>query len=179
MQRLEDYLSGGGDTEPPGDFGSSARGSKRGGWGNTVIQRMRKVEDHVLELQDRIREAEDDIQHVKDSVLTRQPSSAPGSPIRGRNGTMHASQLDQSFNGMAGAGAQSHEIRDLERKVKKLAESTTKACKSLSSGLTDCQQATLTLFSWSDKVHDAFDVISDKVQLPHNICPRAKVPGRS
>lgn len=165
----EDY---GGDT--PARSGRFFPGKDRG---LHAVQRLRKMEEHLVELQDRLQETEDDVQHLKDNIISRPSASNPTSPARGRHG-LNTLQLDQSFTNAAMGGAQSHEVRDLERKLRKLAENTTKACKSLSSGLTDVQETALTLYRWTDKVHDAFEVVADKVNLPSNLCPRAKVPGR-
>ena len=67
------------------------------------------------------------------------------------------------------------EVKTLKRKTKKLAENTTKACRSLSNGLSDIQQATLNLYSWADKAHDSFGIISERLSFSVNMCPRAKV----
>jgi hypothetical protein len=43
-------------------------------------------------------------------------------------------------------------------------------------GVTDSQNATLQLYSWADKVHSAFGVVSKEcLKRPKNICPRAKL----
>eukprot|EP00981_Chlorochromonas_danica_P010243 scaffold3058_cov165-Ochromonas_danica.AAC.34 len=135
-------------------------------------QRMRKIEDHLLEIQGRLRDTEDDIQHIKDTVITRIGQS---SPLRSRGGGVK-NPFDQSFTNVLSA-SESQSIRDLEKKLKKLAENTTKTCKSLSVGLTDVQQATLSLYTWADKAYDAFEIVANKTSLPSNICPRAKTAG--
>ena len=67
------------------------------------------------------------------------------------------------------------EVKTLKRKIKKLAENTTKACRSLSGGLCDVQQATLNLYSWADKAHESFGIVSERLSMSVNICPRAKI----
>lgn len=68
------------------------------------------------------------------------------------------------------------QIRSLQRKLKTLGDSTSRACRSLSVGVTDAQNASLQLFSWADKVHMAFDHVSkDCLKLSKNILPRAKL----
>ncbi|RYG69594.1 hypothetical protein EON64_02325 [archaeon] len=173
LQRLEDFIQAdNADNDPFTPNRSSIRTKDKGM--NAVI-RIRKMEENLVALQERIGENEDEIQHVKDSLLQNhhRESSSPG---RGRS-PMKASQnqLDQSFQ----YGESARDVKDLERKIKKLAENTTRACKSLSAGLTDVQQATLNLYQWSDKVHNAVEIIGEKVQLPSNLCPRARVPSRN
>jgi hypothetical protein len=69
-----------------------------------------------------------------------------------------------------------HQVRSLQKKVKTLGDSTSRACRSLSVGVTDSQNATLQLYSWADKVHSAFGVLSKEcLKRPKNICPRAKL----
>lgn len=69
-----------------------------------------------------------------------------------------------------------HDVRSLQKKVKTLGESTSRACRSLSVGVTDSQNASLQLYAWADKVHSAFAVVSkDCLQRSKNICPRAKL----
>lgn len=68
------------------------------------------------------------------------------------------------------------QLQSLQRKLKTLGDSTSRACRSLSVGVTDAQNATLQLFSWADKVHIAFDHVSkDCLKLSKNILPRAKL----
>lgn len=64
---------------------------------------------------------------------------------------------------------------DLKADIKTLGKNTSKACRALSAGLEDVQQATLLLYDWADKVHNSFETISYKLEFPTNICPRAQV----
>ncbi len=93
-------------------------------------------------------------------------------PVGGRRAP---SEDNDRYEDIAAVVARNEEIRALQKRVKKLAENTSKACRSLSSGLTDVQQATLNLYSWSDKAHDALGAVSNKLNFPVNLCPRAKV----
>ena len=70
---------------------------------------------------------------------------------------------------------QHKELRGLGKRVKQLGDNTSKACRSLSVGLTDVQQATLFLYAWCDKAHDAFGVLSAQLGMSSNICPRVQV----
>ena len=135
--------------------GSPSRGLNNG---KKSLNRIRRIEEHLYELESQIKENETDIDQVKQSVM-RQLRSRSESPTKDR----HRSESTSS------------EIKEIEKKVKKLAESTTRACRSLSNGLTDVQQATLSLYSWTDRVHDGFEMLSQKLNLPPNICPRAKL----
>lgn len=67
------------------------------------------------------------------------------------------------------------EVKEVDRKVKKLAENTSRACRSLSNGLSDVQSATLNLFTWTDQAHDALQTVGRRLDLGHELCPRAKV----
>lgn len=80
-----------------------------------------------------------------------------------------------------GSGSEDEEdvqqqVRALQRKVRALGDSTSRACRSLSVGVTDAQNASLQLFSWADKVHGAFERVSkDCLKVSKNILPRAKL----
>lgn len=111
------------------------------------------IEDSIDDLRSQVVQCEAEIDHLKQAFRSKnrgKPSSVEGN-------------FDEVNH------------HSLQRKVKKLAENTTKACGTLSAGLSDVQQATLNLYSWADKVHDSFQLVSDKLQLSSNICPRAKV----
>jgi len=71
--------------------------------------------------------------------------------------------------------SQQAELKALVKRVKTLGENTSKACRTLSTGLTDVQQSTLFLYAWCDKAHDAFSVVSSQLGLTTNICPRVQV----
>ncbi len=161
IQKLEQVVAEeGGDLMASFDRGSPSRFG--GGGGKSSLNRIRKMEENLFELQSQIKENETDIQQIKQSMV-KQLRSRSESPVRDRN----RSEKE---------GGYSNDIKEIEKKVKKLAESTTKACRSLSSGLTDVQQATLALYSWTDKVHDGIEVVAHRLNLPHNLCPRAKLP---
>jgi hypothetical protein len=146
---------------------------------NQLTQRLRKIEDHIVEIQDRIKENEEEVQHVKDSLLTTRNvqmdmNTSPMKGIGNRNMFGQSAMFDQSYHyqmppqlppqppqppqpiqivqpiqqppqppqpiqivqpiqqPVNPGYAYTHELRDLERKLRKLAENTTKACKSLS-----------------------------------------------
>lgn len=141
----------------------------------SVLNRIRKIEEQIYELENQIKENEIDIQQVKQTVNST--SSHHRSSSRGRMAdSPPPEKIIQLVESTKERGNQhTEEIKEIERRIKKLADSTTKACRSLSTGLTDVQQATLNLYSWTDKVHDAFENVAEKVDLPSNLCPRAKV----
>lgn len=64
---------------------------------------------------------------------------------------------------------------DLKSNIKALGKNTSKAFRQLSAGVEDVQQATLLLYEWADKVHNAFETVSYKLEYPTNICPRVQV----
>jgi hypothetical protein len=65
--------------------------------------------------------------------------------------------------------------RHLQAKVKSLSSSTSRACRSLSVGVSDSQHATLLLYSWAEKVHAAFRDVSHQLNIEENICPRPQL----
>lgn len=130
-----------------------------------LLIRIRKLEDNLLEVQSNIKENEIDIQQVKTNLMS----------LRTSNSTSNSATTTSSSSSSSPVNV-NEDIKMLEKKLKKLAESTTKACRSLSSGLSDVQQASLTLYSWTDKAHQAIDKIAETVKLPSNLCPRAKIP---
>jgi DNA repair ATPase RecN len=137
--------------------GAPGSPSRFGNQGKKSLNRIRRIEEHLFEIESQIKENETDIDQLKQSLM-RKFRGRSESPVRQK-----------------GSEASASEVKDLEKKIKKLAESTTKACRSLSTGLTDVQQATLSLYSWTDRVHDSFEVIAQKINLPTNLCPRAKL----
>lgn len=144
------------------------------------LGRVRKLEEHMLELQSQIKENEIDIQHLKNNLVHNLRSQGGStSPIRERyrDASKHHEDNGCHYNGNGGASYS--DMKEMDRRIKKLAENTSKACRSLSNGLTEVQQATLNLYSWSDEVHAAFDRVAVKVDLPNNLCPRAKVSSRN
>lgn len=70
---------------------------------------------------------------------------------------------------------QEQDIRTLAKRLKQLGDNTSKACRSLSTGLTDVQQASLHLYAWCDKAHAAFGTLSTHQNLTKNVCPRVQV----
>jgi chromosome segregation ATPase len=178
LQKLEQAMVEDGDL-----FNSFVQESKPLGspsrYGNTLnnnnnkksMNRIRRIEEHLFELDSQIKENETDIEQLKQSLMKKfRATSRSESPSRHR-GNFFAEEPETTVS--------TTEIKEMERKIKKLAESTTKACKSLSSGLTDVQQATLSLYSWTDRVHDSFEVVGQKLNLPPNFCPRAKLSSSS
>lgn len=101
----------------------------------------------VWDLQQQINECRADLSVLKESSRT--------SPTRGN--------------------AESRDIKYLEKKLKKLGDNTSNAYQSLSSGMTDIQQATLHLYAWADKSHGAIGALSTHCGLPKNPCPRVQV----
>ena len=64
---------------------------------------------------------------------------------------------------------------DLKASIKTLGKNTSRAVKQVSAGLEDVQHATVRLFEWAEKVHNAFETVSYKLDYPTNICPRVQV----
>lgn len=123
-----------------------------------------------------IEECQKDIRHLYDKLRQQEITAAVSAS---RDSDPLDSRADEKRrNRQAPSGTEAlleEEIKAIKKKVKKLAESTSKACRSLSSGMSDVQQATLNLYSWADKAHDSIGIVSDRLGLAVNLCPRAKI----
>jgi hypothetical protein len=64
------------------------------------------------------------------------------------------------------------ETNKISKKVNVVSTNVSKACRSLSIGLDDVQKVAVDLINWSDEVHIAFAIISEKLFLSKNLCPR-------
>ena len=64
------------------------------------------------------------------------------------------------------------ETNKISKKINVVSTNVTKACRSLSIGLDDAQKVAVDLINWSDEVHIAFAIISEKLFLSKNLCPR-------
>lgn len=64
------------------------------------------------------------------------------------------------------------ETNKISKKVNVVSTNISKACRSLSIGLNDVQKVAVDLIDWSDEVHIAFAIISEKLFLSKNLCPR-------
>ena len=173
--------AGGMPSSPLRNLASGGMGGGNGGAATVgrrlASSRVRRLEDHVYELRTQMQACEADVSEVKSTVLARLGS-------RGNNGSngggsspfkQHHRNADYHHHDIEQQQQQQEEVRSLQRKVKKLADNTTRACRSLSSGLTDVQQATLNLYAWSDSAHEAFGKVSHQLGLKSNICGRARV----
>lgn len=63
------------------------------------------------------------------------------------------------------------EIETVKKRLRELTESTRLMCRSLTSGFNDLQHATISLYSWGDKVHKAIGKLSTNTGISHNPCP--------
>lgn len=169
------------DVPPPlpsyrGSLPLSANGSY-GNSGASMLQNgvlNKKLEENIYDLRTQLRECEVETQGLKATLKNF---------IKKYEHTLETTNHRKEINAMINESFEKHEsnvieaqeLKSLQRKVKKLAENTTRACRSLSSGLSDVQQATLNLYAWSDKAHDAMGTISNKLNFNVNLCPRAKV----
>lgn len=64
------------------------------------------------------------------------------------------------------------ETNKISKRVNVVNTNVSKACRSLSIGLDDVQKVAVELIHWSDEVHIAFAIISEKLFLSKNLCPR-------
>ncbi len=176
LQRLEVAVAN--DEELNNSFDNGRESPVRNSVGNkSAMVRVRRLEEHMLELQSQIKENEIDIQHLKTNLVHSLRNSS--SPTRERD--CEIKHIDDESRGRFHhtTGPAYSDLKEMDKRIKKLTENTSKACRSLSNGLSEVQHATLNLFSWTDDVHDAFDRVANKVDLPTNLCPRAKVSSRT
>lgn len=145
--------------------------------------KVRRIEEYIYELRGQVQELEADLQQVKSTVVSRFRAAGGtngiGSPLRNdhydHGAEPSARHHTKDRDSDRAVERNKEDIRVLQKKLKKLAENTTRACRSLSGGLNDVQQATLNLYSWSDVAHDAFGKVSHQLGFQVNVCPRARV----
>lgn len=155
-----------------------------------MSHKVRRLEESIYDLRAQLQVCESEIGEVKSTVIAklRNLPGGVGSPQRGGFGGIERSFFDHgdaygNGNGHGnngdrngdGAKSTAQEVRSLQKKLKKLAENTTRACRSLSSSVSDVQQATLNLYSWTDSAYDAFGKVSHELGLKGNVCVRARV----
>jgi gas vesicle protein len=70
------------------------------------------------------------------------------------------------------------ELKQIKRKLRSVVETTSSACHTVSSSVSDVQDATVQIYTWAERVHTAMGVLSEKVGVRPNVCPRLQiVPG--
>lgn len=185
-QGLDSSFQRGGGAAFGGTRGSSSplkslAGGTVGFGGATVskklaAQKMRRLEESMYELRAQLQSCESDIHEVKSTVVSKLRGIAANgnSPVRGLPGS-HADALHSYGDLDRTERSSAAEVRALHKKVKKLAENTTRACRSLSTGMSEVQQATLNLYTWTDTAYDAFGKVSHELGLKGNVCSRARV----
>jgi len=154
--------------------------------------RINKIEEHLFMIDQQIADCESSIEQIKSTVLSQlrklptQTSSASllsphhhpphtndhpyGGIMNNNNNNGGSSNMNEKIQ------KNSVDIKALHRRVKKLTENTAKACKTLSHGVTDIQQATLNLYTWTDATYDAFGKVSTQLGYSSNVCKtRARI----
>lgn len=160
MERIERAFEDDGGTNVDSSFTNAIGSPSRHSLSyKGTINRMRKLEENMQEMQGRYSRVEQSVVQLKAEAARNQSKPEDG---------IHPETITRVIL----------DVKDMERKVKKLAENTGKACRSLSQGLSDVQEATLNLYTWSDQVHDTLNTVSVKVGLPSGLCERAKVQRR-
>mmetsp|Transcript_17531 Transcript_17531/g.26075 ORF Transcript_17531/g.26075 Transcript_17531/m.26075 type:complete len:430 (+) Transcript_17531:56-1345(+) len=120
---------------------------------------MERTDDAIRSLRSRIQSSEDAIEHLSYSSRENRHGKLSSANCK------HASDITKIHE----------QIRSLQAKLKTLGSSTSRACKSLSVGVSDSQHAALLLYSWADKVHRAFEIVSDKLDIQSELCPRPRI----
>lgn len=154
-------------TRSRGRTSSGSSGSMKYAGGSNLTGSVAKV---VWQLTQQLKVLEEDVGHNR-LVASDAYIAATGKSFGSKN-------MD-SAGGNIGLGAvlkeQEQDIKTLTRRLKQLGDNTSKACRSLSTGLTDVQQASLYLYAWCDKAHNAFGTLSTHQGLSKNVCPRVQV----
>ena len=137
------------------------------------------MEESIYDLRAHLQSTESDINEVKSMVISKLRNNSPQKGNYNNNfSRFHENNYEESNNKdteQTNYTNNSTEIRILQKKIKKLAENTTRACRSLSTGVSDIQQATLNLYTWTDTAYDAFGKISNELGFKSNLCTRARV----
>jgi hypothetical protein len=82
-------------------------------------------------------------------------------------------KLEKEYEAMA---AWTDQVKLLQKKVKLLSHNTNKVCKSLSVGISDSQYSILLIFSWAEKVYNAFEILSREMNIEGGLlCPRLQL----
>lgn len=145
-----------------------------------IENKIRNLEKKVKELNDR-EMGNKDILHLESKVLNlrelildqrdlRSNSSSEDKMLR-KASFPHSDESLVEYRDFC-LQVVSSESAKMSQKVNSVSTNVSKACRSLSEGLTDVQKITVDLISWSDQVHSAFETVSDKLFLPRNVCPR-------
>jgi hypothetical protein len=121
---------------------------------------------------------------VNNFQRSRRPKSAPvavGAAIQATFDRLntHESDIDELKKRLhLGSGGQDDELKIMRRKLRSVVETTSSACRTVSNSVGDVQDATVQIFTWAERVHAAMGVLSDKVGVRPNVCPRLQiVPG--
>lgn len=151
--------------------------------------RINKIEEHLFMIDQQISDCESSIEQIKSTVLSQlrklpTQASSSSSLLSPNHHPPYTTDLNYTSNGGSSSSSNIHEkiqknsvdIKALHKRVKKLTENTSKACKTLSHGITDIQQATLNLYTWTDATYDAFGKISIQLGYSSNVCKtRARI----
>lgn len=137
--------------------------------GSQKDSQLQDLTSSVRDLQTRVTDSEDLLEKLALSMHSNEGSSVKRDKAPKTSGLSRGGEREghTSDGGTA--------LQSVQNKLKTLGSSTSRACKSLSVGLNDCQHATLLLYSWADRVYTAFDVVSSRLDFPSNICPRPHV----
>ena len=121
-----------------------------------------EIEETVTDLQVKINTLQDEMKEVKKtSIEALKKSRRTG----GNNDT--ATGYDSDVEEL---------VTKLQRKIKNLSENSSLGFETLSSGLNEVQKTTIEFYSWAEKVHQSFEVISSKLNIGRNICPNITIP---
>lgn len=73
------------------------------------------------------------------------------------------------------AESQEDDIKVLRRKLRAVVDTTSAACHTVTTSVADVQDATVQIYSWAERVHAAMGILSEKVGVRPNVCPRLQI----
>lgn len=131
--------------------------------------------ENVKQLQTKISTLEDQIleyKQVQSGYLVPDPHLSWDT---GKSITQHPSETkrDALFS-QSKVGELVADNAGIKQRMEAVSMNAKRACRSLSGGLSDVQLATVELLRWTDQVHTAFGVMSEKLFFMKNICPHLK-----
>jgi hypothetical protein len=148
----------------------------------TIQQRIRKLEENMIIIESSQVEHQQRYQQLQlqqeklQQQQQQQQSASSSTSISPQQLQLQLQQWQQERILLSETqNKMNFDVKENEKKIRKLAENTQKACKSLSHSLSELQEATLNLFSWSDDVYQSFQIVTKKINIQEMICPRAKI----
>ena len=138
-----------------------------------LASRLKRLESRIgqVEFADAYEITRSKKDSIKSSPVSNQPVSEIISDLTSKI-NQHEKLLSDKRSvekGMTLSSSKEDESNDLKKvhsKLSKLTDGTSKACRSLSSSISDVEHSMLLLYSWADKVHLNLEAVSNKLDMP-------------